>query len=156
MITYEIPGRNKIDIKHLVLDYNGTIAIDGKLIQGVEDLILEISKYLEVHILTADTYGSVRKECSHLKAQIKTFPKENAGELKKDIVKKLGSSQCICVGNGYNDIPMVKEAILSIAVLEGEGTSGKLIGNTDIVARSIKEALEIILSKNKVKATLRS
>lgn len=62
----------------------------------------------------------------------------------------------LCVGNGFNDIPMFKEAILSIAVIEGEGASGKLIVHADIVVRSILEAIEIILNKNKMKATLRN
>ena len=29
MIKIEIPGRETIEIEHVVLDYNGTIALDG-------------------------------------------------------------------------------------------------------------------------------
>ena len=32
MITVAIPGRDTIEIEHIALDYNGTIAADGKLI----------------------------------------------------------------------------------------------------------------------------
>ena len=71
-------------------------------------------------------------------------------------MRKLNGRKTICVGNGYNDIPMFKESILTIAVIEGEGACGKLLLNADIVTRSIIDAIEIILNENKVKATLRN
>ena len=32
MIRIDVPGREIIEIEHVVLDYNGTIALDGQLI----------------------------------------------------------------------------------------------------------------------------
>lgn len=156
MLVYEIPGRENIKIKNVVLDYNGTIAVDGKIIEGVKELLLKLKDHINIYVLTADTYGTVERECSGMDLKVLTFPKENAGESKRDIVKRLGGKRTICVGNGFNDIPMFKESILSIAVIEGEGTSGKLIVHADIVARSIIEALEIILNNDKIRATLRN
>lgn len=156
MIIFEIPGRDIIEINNIVFDYNGTIAVDGKLIKGVKEMLNKLSDDVDLYILTADTYGTVKEECRDINAKISTFPKENAGGSKKEIVRKLGGKNTICVGNGYNDIPMFIESILSIAIIEGEGTSGKLLANADIVARSIVEALRILLNKNMVKATLRN
>lgn len=156
MILYEIPGRDNIEIENIVFDYNGTIAIDGKLIDRVKELINTLAKDVEIYILTADTYGTVEKECKDINGKVLTFPKDNAGESKKEIVKKLGGQKTICLGNGYNDIPMFKEAILTIGIVEGEGASGKLLINADIVVRSIIEGINIMLNKNMVKATLRN
>jgi hypothetical protein len=39
MIEISIPGFGNLTIEHLVLDYNGTIAFDGELIDGVKDLL---------------------------------------------------------------------------------------------------------------------
>lgn len=156
MLIYEIPGRDNIEVRNIVFDYNGTIAVDGKLIDGVEELINKLSENVNIYILTADTYGTVEKECIKINAKVLTFPTVNAGESKRKIVAELGGSKTICMGNGYNDIPMFKEAILSIAIIEGEGMSGKLLGYADIVSRSIIEALEIALSKNMIKAALRN
>lgn len=156
MIIYEIPGRNKIQIQNIVLDYNGTIAVDGKLIDGVKNSINELAGYVDVYILTADTYGNVKEECININAKVIAFPKENAGQSKLEIVKKLGGENTICLGNGYNDIQMFREAELSIAVIEGEGASGKLLANADIIVRSIHEAFHIILNKNMIRATLRN
>lgn len=156
MITYEIPGRDKIEVQNIVFDYNGTLAVNGKLIEGVKGLIDKLGGYTNIYILTADTYGSVEEECKDIKAKVLTFPTENAGESKREIVRTLGVSKTVCLGNGVNDIPMFEEAVISIAVIEEEGASGKLLTKADIVARSILEALAILLNKNMIKATLRN
>ncbi len=38
----QIPGNDIIEIKYVVLDYNGTIATDGQLIDGVASFIQQI------------------------------------------------------------------------------------------------------------------
>ena len=62
----EIPGRKKIEVRDIVFDYNGTIAIDGSLIDGVAKAINELSNDIHFHVITADTYGSVENECKSL------------------------------------------------------------------------------------------
>ena len=34
MIVIEMPGREPLKINHVVLDYNGTAAVDGMLLKG--------------------------------------------------------------------------------------------------------------------------
>ena len=156
MLLYEIPGRDNIKIENIVFDYNGTIAVDGKLIEGVMELINSLAEYANIYILTADTYGTVEKECMGINGEILTFPKENAGVSKKKIVKKLGGERTLCLGNGYNDIPMFEESVLSIGIIEGEGASGKLLSKSDIVVSNIIQGINIILNQNMIKATLRN
>lgn len=156
MLIYEIPGRDNLEIKNIVFDYNGTIAVDGKLIDGVKELINKLAEVIDIYVLTADTYGTVEKECIDINCKVLTFPKSDAGKSKKEIVRELGGHRTICLGNGYNDILMFEEAVLSIAIIEGEGVSGKLLSKADIVCRSIVEALRMLLNKDMVKATLRS
>ena len=47
MIVVTIPGIGKLGIKQIILDLNGTIALDGKIIQGVAERlgILYLSPY---------------------------------------------------------------------------------------------------------------
>ncbi|MDD2446497.1 MAG: HAD family hydrolase [Tissierellia bacterium] len=156
MLNYKIPGRGKFEIENIVLDYNGTVAVDGLILDGVKELLSKLKEHANVYILTADTYGTVREECKDLGVEVIRFPNENAGENKKRIVKELNGQKTICIGNGYNDIPMFEESILSIAVIEGEGACGKLLSNSDIVTRSIIDALNIILNEKKLAATLRN
>lgn len=156
MIRYEIPGREEIEIENIIFDYNGTLAVDGNLIDGVYQLINELSKVANIYILTADTYGTVKNQCKTINAEVLTFPNDNAGYSKREIIKRLGGNNTLCVGNGFNDILMFRESILSIAVIEGEGVSAKLLIEADIVCRSIIETLEIILNGNMIKASLRN
>jgi len=60
MITIDIPGSQKLELEHLVLDYNGTIACDGLLIPGVKDILINLSRSLSIYVLTADTFGGAQ------------------------------------------------------------------------------------------------
>lgn len=151
-----IPGRETITIENIVFDYNGTIAVGGEIIEGAGLGLESLKKLANIYILTADTYGTVEKECESLGVKVLTFPKENAGEEKRKIVEFLGGNKTICIGNGFNDIPMFKESALSIGIIEGEGACGKLLIHSDIICKSIKEAIELILDVNRIKATLRN
>jgi len=57
MIELTIPGREPLQIQHLVTDVNGTLAVDGILIDGLAKRITSLRDRLEIHLLTADTYG---------------------------------------------------------------------------------------------------
>src|SRR5699024_4615301 len=147
--------RKDIKIENIVFDYNGTIAVNGKLANGVSQLINILSKYANIYILTADTYGTVEKECMDIEGKVLTFPLGNAGDFKREIVKNLGGEKTLCVGNGYNDILMFEESALSIGIIEAEGASGKLLTKADIVARDIIDGINIILNNNMVKVIVR-
>ncbi|ETP73026.1 soluble P-type ATPase [Lachnospiraceae bacterium JC7] len=155
MINIDIPGRGCITIEHLVLDYNGTVAEDGELIDGIEDILNELKSKLIIHILTADTYGTVRQQCKHLGVSIETFPKAEAALCKLEIVKKLGD-KVMCIGNGYNDVLMMDEAALSVAVIGKEGAFSGVLTHADIVNVNILDALMLLIHTDRIRATLRS
>jgi P-type E1-E2 ATPase len=155
MITIDIPGREIITIEHLVLDYNGTVAEDGQLIDGVEERMRSLKELVNIHVLTADTYGTVRAQCDPIGVHVETFPRAGAAECKLEIVQRLGS-HVMCVGNGFNDILMFDAADLSVAVLEKEGTYAGLIAHADIVTRSIVDAFDLLIRTDRMRATLRT
>ena len=155
MIFVEIPGRDNLNIKNIVFDYNGTVAEDGIMASQTKENLKKISGKLKVYIITADTYGNVKKQCEGLPVSVETFPKGNATFHKKSFVEKLGSEETMVIGNGMNDIEMFKAAILSIAVIGEEGCAGKLIAQSDIVVRSIEKVLSMIENTNRIVATLR-
>lgn len=155
MIKFEIPGMEPFEIENLCLDYNGTIAYEGKLIEGVSDKIVELKKYLNIYVLTADTYGTTKKECEKLGINIVTFDRANASICKEEIIKSLKGNS-IAFGNGLNDIKMFDAAKISIAIIEGEGVAGALLPHATIVVSKVIDAFNLILDKNKIKATLRN
>lgn len=155
MIRIDVPGREIIEIEHVVLDYNGTIALDGQLIEGAAWRIRELCKSAHVYVLTADTYGTVRSQCDGLGAEVKTFPRVNAAECKEEIVRALGG-KAACIGNGFNDIKMFDIADLSIAIMDGEGVCAGLIAHSDVLVRSAEEGLDLLLKTDRLRATLRT
>ena len=155
MLEYNIPGREKLVIENLCLDYNGTIANNGELISGAKEKILELKNKLNIFVLTADTYHTVEKQCEELGITIKTFDKEGAALCKEEIITSLGKNTA-AFGNGFNDIQMFDKAVLGVAVIEKEGVCAKLIPHADIVVNSIIDAFDLLLNANRLKATLRN
>lgn len=150
-----VPGMVTMEIENLVLDYNGTIATDGKLIDGVRELINHLSGKVEVHVITADTYGTVERELEGVKCRVVVIGKENQSKEKSDYISKIGSDRTVAIGNGKNDRLMVKNAKLGIAVLQDEGAFTETVLASDIVVKSIIDGLNLCLNCNALIATLR-
>ena len=152
----EIPGRETVEIKDVVLDYNGTIAIDGKLIDGVAELVNELAGDINFHIITADTYGSTEKELANINCKVVKIPKEKQDSNKLDYLLKLGKENTLCVGNGKNDKLMLKESVISIALIQDEGVCVESLLAADIACKSIMDVFAYFKIPNRIKATLRN
>ena len=154
-MAIEIPGREALEIFHVVLDYNGTIAVDGTLLPGVAERIAALQASVSVTVLTADTYGTVRAQCEPLGISVQAFPQAGAALRKESIVRSL-TGGVACVGNGYNDMQMFDAAALRIAVLEREGLCSALLSHADVLVSSPLDALDLLLHPKRLCATLRS
>ena len=154
MIEIAIPGRGNYKLSHLVLDLNGTIALDGELIEGVEERLQRLNELLKLFIISADTFGSASGLKEKLKAKIYLVEGEESTQ-KLDLVEKLGRDETVCIGNGTNDIAMLREAAIGICVLGREGASATAITGSDVVVSDINAALELLLNTDRLVATLR-
>jgi soluble P-type ATPase len=152
----EIPGRQSIEIKDIVFDYNGTIAIDGKLISDVSKNINELSSSFNFYVITADTYGTVKKELENTNCKVITISALSQDMAKLNFVKELGLNTCLSVGNGRNDKLMLKETILGIAILQDEGLCAETLLNSDILVKSIFDVFAFLKDSNRLIATLRN
>ncbi len=155
MLEINIPGKEKIKLQNLVLDFNGTLAVDGELIEGVSHLLEKISQHLKIYIVTADTFGKVKEYEKILPAEIHVIPAEDQKKLKAEFVEILGANETVAIGNGTNDSKMLKISKLGIAVVLKEGASVETLLNADIVCASIFDALELLLNPKRIAATLR-
>ena len=156
MLKINIPDYKLLEIEHLVLDYNGTLAQDGQIIEGVENQLRKLSTQIEVHILTADTFGTVKSQLTESFINIEIIEKDKEGiDYKSEFVKSLGQKKVISIGNGNNDAQMLKNAALGIAIIGHEGAAVKALMNADIVINSIKGALDLLINKRRLIATLR-
>lgn len=152
----DIPGKEILDIKNLLLDYNGTLACDGILIHSVKEKIKSISdKGINVYLLTADSNGTASIQCRDIPINIHIFSNSNAAAMKKETAVKLGSINCACIGNGFNDGEMFDVCALSIAVIQTEGCSVKSLLKADIACKTIEDALDLIINPKRIIPTLR-
>lgn len=156
MIIIDIPGKEKIHVSHLVLDYNGTIAIDGNLLDGVRERLNEISKLVSIHVVTADTFGQVAEQLQNIDCQLTIIQNPFEQIRKAEYINALGPESVIAIGNGANDSLMLTNAALGIAVVQKEGASPKAIHAADIVCNSILDALDLLLHPLRISATTRS
>jgi len=155
MLTVKIPGREEMILSHLILDYNGTIAEDGRIIEGIAPRLEALKKDLEICVITADTHGTAAKRCEGLPLEVRAFPTTEVGEIKASEVRKL-TGGVVTIGNGFNDIGMSDAADLSICVIGREGCCGALIAHCDVIVTSIHDALDLLLKTDRLRATLRT
>ena len=156
MIEFQIPGYDALQLENLVLDYNGTLALDGSPIQGVKDRLNRMGELMSVCVVTADTFGTVRDSLEGLDIQIRILHGDgNQSEQKAEIVRDLGPASTVAIGNGRNDGLMLQTAGLAIAVIGHEGASPDTVSSADIVTTDIRDALDLLLVPGRLKATLR-
>jgi soluble P-type ATPase len=151
----EIPGHGLLEITALVLDYNGTIALDGELLDGVGRRLKLLAKEMEIHVVTADTFGSVAARTAGLPCTLSVLPPGDQDQAKLGHVNALGASRTACIGNGRNDALMLRHSALGIAVLGPEGASAQALQAADVIVRDIRDGLDLLLNPLRLSATLR-
>lgn len=150
-----IPEYKNLDVDKLFLDFNGTIAVDGVIPPSVRERLVLLANEFQIYILTADTHGNAKEQCEGLPVALQTFPTGEARFYKRELIKSMGAKKCVAIGNGRNDEGMLKEAALSIAVMDREGMYGKLFREADICVRSMQDALDLLLYPSRIVAGLR-
>ena len=156
MIAIQIPGFGSLQLEHLVLDYNGTLAVDGVLLPGVEEALNRLSDKLTVHVITADTFGIAAKGLQGVICKLSVLGKDKQDLAKADFVESLGTDRTVSIGNGRNDARMLSACRLGIAVILKEGASALSLTAADIVCTDIVDALELLMHPLRLTATLRS
>jgi P-type E1-E2 ATPase len=155
MLSIEIPGWERLEIAHLLCDLNGTLAVDGHVSEAVADRVRALRASLDIHIATADTFGTAA-QLAGLGARLQVLGPGNQTAAKAAIVQALGASRTVAVGNGRNDAAMLREAALGIAIVGREGAAPQTLLAADVVVARIEDALDLLLYPKRLMATLRT
>lgn len=150
-MVVDVPGRGSLSLTHVVLDFNGTLAKDGRVSSLVEERLREVSARYETLIATSDTFGTATAFADRLGIPYHIV---QTGRDKESLVKKLVGG-VVAIGNGANDKLMLQAADLGILVLGPEGSSAGSLSASDIVVASIEYALDLLLYPSRLVATLR-
>jgi P-type E1-E2 ATPase len=156
MLHIDIPGFKRLALEHLVLDLNGTLAVDGKLMAGIEERINLLAADLQIHVLTADTFGHAAEAVRGLRATLTILGPMDQAEAKLVYIQALGYERVACIGNGRNDRRMLEAAALGIAISSMEGTARETILAADIFVPTAHDALDLLEKTQRLIATLRS
>jgi P-type E1-E2 ATPase len=156
MICIDIPGFAKLELHHAVFDYNGTLALDGKLLPGLAEELRQLAHQLEIHVITADTFGIARAQLESLPVALTLTPLAHQAQAKQEFVQGLGAASTVAIGNGRNDRQMLQAAALGIALVQEEGACAATVAAADVVCASVHAALALLRHPRRLIATLRS
>lgn len=155
MLTIDIPDFGRLDIGHIVCDYNGTLAVDGQLLPGVSQAINKIEDAI-VHVITADTFGLARAQLADTRCQLTIAPTDDQAQWKLDYIKALGTDQTVAIGNGRNDRLMLQHAALGVVLIQAEGAAAQTLQSADVVCTCVLDAFAWFSNPKRLIATLRS
>jgi P-type E1-E2 ATPase len=154
VIRVDIPGRGVLELEHLVLDLNGTMALDGGVLAGVPERLVALSDRLHIHLVTADTQGRAAVIAGQLGVELILVKPGGEANQKRALVERFGAGRVVAIGNGANDAGMLQAAALGMAILGPEGVAVGALQAADVVA-SIQDALDLLLYSRRLVATLR-
>jgi len=154
MILIQRPGQESIEIDYILIDFEGTLASDGRVHPKAKDKINLLSKRTKIYILAKGEKEKIEETLRRVKGELFFLKEEDSSSKKLDLLLTLGAPRAVVIGNGLDDVPLMEKAGLSMAIIGKEGTSGKLIQTADLVFTNIVDALDFLLKPLRQKATL--
>lgn len=159
LIQLDIPGFGRREITRIVTDYTGTLAFAGALRQDVKSRLARLAGFVDVHVVTSDTFGTVHRELGDLPITLKLLKGEGHDEQKRSYVLGRDPQRVAAFGNGNNDrllLTAVRDAGgLAIAVDNGEGCAMDTMLAANLAIHGAENALDLLLDPDRCKATLR-
>jgi len=154
MILIERPGLTPLEIEFVLVDFDGTLAIDRRVHPKAKDKINLLSKRTKIYVLTSQKKELIEERLRKAKAEIIYLAEGDSSRGKLDLLRQLGPSRCVAIGNGMDDAAMIEEAGIGICVISKEGSSGEALKNADLVFPDILDAFDFLLKPLRQKATL--
>jgi soluble P-type ATPase len=156
MIFIERPGQEPLEIEFILIDFEGTLASDRRVHPKAKDKLNLLSKRTKIYILTKGEKEVMEGNLRRVKAEIFYVTEGEASQRKLDLLRQLGATKAVAIGNGVDDAPMIEEAALGICIMSQEGTSFEAMKRADLVVSNILDALDFLLKPLRQKATLGS
>lgn len=154
MITIQRPNQQPLDIEYLLIDYEGTLASDGRVHPKAKDKINLLSKRIKVFIVTNGEKVSVEERLRKVNAEIIWLTEGQASRQKLQLLHQLDPNKTVAIGNGQDDAAMIAEAGLGICMIGKEAAAGETLRRADLVMTNILDALDFLLRPLRQKATL--
>jgi len=154
MITIQRPGQSNLEIEFILIDSEGTLASDRRVHPKAKDKINLLSKRTKIYVLTKEEKERGEEALRKVKAEIIYLTEGESSQKKLDLLRQLGATRTVAIGNGVDDVPMIEEAGLGVCVLGKEGIASEAMKKADVVFMNILDALDFLLKPLRQKATL--
>jgi soluble P-type ATPase len=154
MIILQRPGRTHLEIEFILLNFEGTLATDRRIHPKAKDKLNLLSKRTNIYILTKGEQEAIQEILKKVKAEVVYFEEGEVSQGKLDLLRQLGATKTVAIGNGVDDVPMIEEAGLGICIIDVEGASGEAIKKADVIFTNILDALDFLLKPMRHKAVL--
>jgi soluble P-type ATPase len=154
MIHIQRSGQAPLEINSILIDFEGTLASDGRVHPKVKDKLNLLAKRAKIYILTKEKKEKVEEVLRKVKAEIVYLTEEEPSQKKLGLLRELGATQTVAVGSGADDGPMMEEAVFGLCVIGKEGASSEAVRNADVVFTEILDTLDFLLKPLRQRATL--
>jgi len=154
MISIQRPGMEDLDIHFVLIDFEGTLAMDGRVHPKAKDKVNLLSKRVTITILTKSNREKVEETLRKMKAEILYVAEGDSSQQKLNVLQRLGPHQTAVIGNGLDDVRIMEQAGLGMCVIGKEGSSAEAVAKADLVVTNVLDALDFLLKPLRQRATL--
>ncbi len=155
MVSIDVPGYGQFSLEHFVTDFSGTLSEDGILLKNVDEKLNLLADTLHIHVLSSDTFGKAREQLQGVRCTLHILEGADHTAQKERYVAQLGAERVVALGNGNNDVAMLRAAALGICVCLKEGCSVEALTASRILVASPLDAIDLLLFPKRLIATLR-
>jgi len=98
VIRVEIPGRDTLELEHLVFDVNGTLVVGGRIVPGIPEMLAALSGRIHAVAVTADARGMAVQLTDLLGIEVHVIPTGDEARSKLEFIEGLDPAGCIAIG----------------------------------------------------------
>jgi soluble P-type ATPase len=154
MISIQRPGMESLDIHFVLIDFEGTLAMDGRVHPKAKDKVNLLSKRVTITILTKSNREKVEETLRKMRAEILYVTEGDSSQQKLNALQRLGAHQTVVIGNGLDDVRILEQAGLGMCVIGKEGASAEAMAKADLVVTHVLDALDFLLKPLRQRAIL--
>ena len=154
MISIQRAGMENLEIQFVLIDFEGTLAMDGRVHPKAKDKVNLLSKRATIYILTKRDRGKVEETLRKMKVEILYVTEGDSSQQKLNLLQRLGSHQTAVIGNGLDDVQIMEQAGLGMCVIGKEGSSAEAMAKADLVVTDVLDGLDFLLKPLRQRATL--
>lgn len=148
------PNKEIINIENIILDLNGTLAVNGQVSEKAKKLVVKLKQLgYKLILISGDIRGNAKTVAEEL--DLGLYLGANSSEKAKQM-KRFDKEKTAAIGNARIDIGTFENAKISIATLQSEGIHSGILNYVDLIVPSIEDALNLFIDVKSLEATLRT